>query len=432
MSRFPRAAPPLRDIAASLLDISKALFPKLAGVGASLLFLFVLSRSLGQNAYGQAALALTLAAFCAPASSLGQRFLLLRDLPGLMVHGAVARARLMVGRAAAVSALGALLAGMLAALALGLWPGGALDRAAWPLAALAAAALVIAGQGLLDFASQTVRALGLGDLAIYLREVLPRLAAIAALGLLAFGFGWAPALPWVLACLALGLALALVAAAVLCLRALAIGRQGGPEGGWAQIAAGLPFLPNALMATARENMDVLLVGLLIGPREVAVYFTLIKFSNFLTLPATALANTAIVEAVRLHARGAGPEALDRVRTLLLQSALITVPAALLIAFLAPTLLGVFDLDGDGFALVIGLVFLNGAIHGTCCSLWEVMQCLPLSKRFNAVFAAAVILGAAGMAALAVPFGVAGIAAGYLAANLTWIGFALWRLAAARS
>ena len=88
-----------------------------------------------------------------------------------------------------------------------------------------------------------------------------------------------------------------------------------------------------------------------------------------------------------------------------------------------------DLSASGFALVIGLVFLNGGIHGAFCSLWEVMQCLPISRRFNAFFAGTVILGAFAMAILAGPFGVVGIAAGYLATNLAWIGFALWRFAA---
>lgn len=420
-----KRAPALSNFSRALIGWGLRFLPKVLAAGTSFLFLFVVSRLVKQQAYGQAGLAMTIAAFCAPVTSLGQRFIVLRDAPALLQRRRIAAVRKLVAHGARATVAGCCLATTIVVGGILLLTHAQPGAKVWSAADLVALGGLILATGALEFTSQTLRALGRGDLSIYLREAAPRV-----LGLFAVVTIWAVKSAWlsgtaVLTTLTITALLSLLVGSAVAGRDLnqASASSGGDD---PSRARSLRYVPNMLLAAARENMDVIIIGLLIGSRQVAIYFTLIKLSNLLTLPATALSTKALVQVTADYRLGHYDAALHRIKSVLLQSAMIAAPLATALAFASPYVLRGFGLDGRGYTLLIILVFLNGGIQGAMCGLWELMQCLPISRWFDAVFAGAICIGGLVMA-LAASQGMVWVAAGYLVMNLTWIGFGLLSL-----
>ena len=179
MAKASKAIRILR-LARRIFSIVFRLLPKVAGAATSFAFLYVLSRWLDAPGYGNAALLVTLAAFGSQLTSLGQRFIVLREVPPLLRSRQFREASTVSRQATTIAMSGAIAFSMLGILAIisGVWP--SLSTIGWP--SLAIVAGLIFFQGLLEFQSQLVRALGHGDLSVVLREVIPRAVAIVMIG----------------------------------------------------------------------------------------------------------------------------------------------------------------------------------------------------------------------------------------------------------
>ena len=403
--------------------LATQLAPKVAGAAASFLFLMFVARSSSVEAYGQAAFIISIAGFSASFSSLGQRFVVLRRVPGLLETQ-----RINAGSVAATSSqialLGAAATAVLVAVVISKLDMPAIDDLGALLLVLCA--ILVFSQGSLEFFSQLLRALGNGNLSIYIREVAPRVVALAMLAILALTSSGVLQLATIIAILTAGTALSLAAAVVVSRRQLLLSKSVSSISR-AQLKEGIIFLPRIAAATAREYSDVLILGLVAPPSVVAVYFTLVRFSALLLLPGTALSTNAVVEITKIHAAGRQGQALSAARQLFMQSAAIVIPLAAIFWLFAPQLLGLFSITAAGNELAVFLVFLNGAVVGASLGIWELMQCLEGTRRFHIAFPVIVTTGAAAMYVSAITAGVVGLAAAYLVMNIAWIAFGLVEL-----
>ncbi|HEY0625153.1 MAG TPA: hypothetical protein VGD10_00310 [Allosphingosinicella sp.] len=397
--------------------------PKLAGAAISFLFLIVVARTTNVHTYGEAAIIITIAGFASLFGSLGQRFVVLRRVPALFGTDRDAAASV-AAFSSRIAIVGAATVAVVVTVPIYLIHTGA--TAGFGLGALALCGALIFVQGALEYYSQLLRALGKGDLSVYIREVVPRVIAILALGMLAIAANGLVALTTVIAVLSVGTVLSLLAAAFIARRRLG-SRDRARAPAAVQFQEGVTFLPRLAAATAREYMDVLILSLVAPPAVIAIYFTLVRFSALLVLPGTSLATNVVVEATRLHSLGERGQAIAAARQLFVQSAAVVVPVAALLWLFSPELLRLFSISTEGYELAIFFVFLNGALNGSFIGLWELMQCLDIGRYFHRVFGIIVGAGAIGLYFAGSLGGVTGLAAAYLVTNAIWIGFGLFEL-----
>jgi O-antigen/teichoic acid export membrane protein len=276
---------PLNDLRALLrTGLSRSLVSlaiKVATAGLTYGMYVLLSRSMGPTEYGLFAFGLSLATVLAILASLGQQTAILRYWQEEAGRNDLTKAEAALGAGGALTVAAGLTIGgavLLAAL------GGELFGLG-PTGHLAAAALLILPMALAEYWSSALRAQGSVWIALTPRDILWRLATPLAVLLLAFAgislLGWQ----------ALVLT-AIVLAAALGLQAWAARRQhlslqtdfAAVPGYWRERGrASRWFLVGTLIDSAALNLDIVFVGLLLGPVEAGLYFNAFRTAGLLTL-----------------------------------------------------------------------------------------------------------------------------------------------------
>lgn len=276
---------PLTDLRALLrTGLSRSLVSlaiKVATAGLTYGMYVLLSRSMGAAEYGLFAFGLSLATVLAILASLGQQTAILRYWPEETGRGdfAKAEAALGAGSALTIAAGLAIGVGLIAVALLGQMFG------TGPTGHIAAAALLILPMALAEYWSSALRAQGSVWIALTPRDILWRL--VTPVVVLALGLGGMTLLGWQALLLT-----ALVLAAALALqawnarrRSLSLRtdfsavpsylRERGQASRW--------FLIGTLIDSAALNLDIVFVGLLLGPVEAGLYFNAFRTAGLLTL-----------------------------------------------------------------------------------------------------------------------------------------------------
>lgn len=259
-----------------------SLLVKVATAGLTYLMYVLLSRTMGDEEYGQFALGLSLATMLAIVASLGQHVAVLRFWPEAEVAGKPEAARRAVhaGSALTLSAGLVVAIGMVAVvLALGLH--GDLPDFYY----LFGAAILIVPLALADYGSSALRAQGSVWTALWPRDILWRLAVPVFVAVLfSFGFYLSGGGALVITALLLLLALGLQAG---------LARWRGYDYGpsfrgvttyWRERGSvSLWFLAGVVVETASLNMDIVLVGLLVDHESAGLYFNAFRTAGLMTL-----------------------------------------------------------------------------------------------------------------------------------------------------
>lgn len=276
---------PLTDLRALLrTGLSRSLVSlaiKMATAGLTYGMYVLLSRSMGAAEYGLFAFGLSLATVLAILASLGQQTAILRYWPEETGRGDLTRAEAALGAGGALTiaaglAIGAALL-LVALIAEGLGFG--------PTWHIAAAAVLILPMALAEYWSSALRAQGSVWIALTPRDILWRLAT--PLVVLALALAGVALLGWQALLLTAG-----VLAAALGLQAFAARRQtmslrtdfAAVPGYWRERGrASRWFLVGTLIDSAALNLDIVFVGLLLGPVEAGLYFNAFRTAGLLTL-----------------------------------------------------------------------------------------------------------------------------------------------------
>lgn len=254
---------------------------KVATAGLTYAMYVMLSRTMGAAEYGLFAFGLSLATVLAILASLGQQTAILRYWPedtGRADHASAAAA-LGAGGALTISAGLAIGAALLVLAAVGALAG-------FPSTAhVAAAATLVLPMALAEYWSSALRAQGSVWIALTPRDILWRLLVpLAALALAMAGIalaGWQALL--ITSIVLVG---ALVLQAALARRRnllLKTELAAVPDYWQARGGASRWFLIGTLIDSAALNLDIVFVGLLLGPVEAGLYFNAFRTAGLLTL-----------------------------------------------------------------------------------------------------------------------------------------------------
>jgi O-antigen/teichoic acid export membrane protein len=276
---------PLNDLRALLrTGLSRSLVSlaiKVATAGLTYGMYVLLSRSMGAAEYGLFAFGLSLATVLAILASLGQQTAILRYWPEETGRGDMAKAEAAQGAGSALTVAAGLAigAGLLLVALIGELLGFG------PTGHLAAAALLVLPMALAEYWSSALRAQGSVWIALTPRDILWRL--LTPLVVLALAVAGVALLGWQALLLT-----ALVLATVLMLQAWGARQQAmslrtdfaAVPGYWRERGrASRWFLVGTLIDSAALNLDIVFVGLLLGPVEAGLYFNAFRTAGLLTL-----------------------------------------------------------------------------------------------------------------------------------------------------
>ncbi|ACA19645.1 polysaccharide biosynthesis protein [Methylobacterium sp. 4-46] len=401
----------LSDASASVAGLARmavAVFGvRVAAAGCALLAQVLMARAMGPAEYGIFAAVWVWTALLGHASTWGLSQAASRFLPEYRATGTAARGRGFLVFGAALSlAAGTLLAGTGAAL-LALAPGLVEPGLRGPLLL---GALVLPLVALQDFCEGVARGQTWTLLAIAPPYLL-RQALLAAAMLAAVAAGAPPLAATAVACMlaATALSLALQGAALLgrLARLLPPGPGAYPWRGWMRTA--LPLALVDLAGSGFNFADVLVLGFLLPPEAVGLYFAatrLVQVVAFVAYAASAVAAPRFAEA---QARGdrAGLARLVRHWARLTLLAVLATGLAILAA--APVLLGLFGADFRAGLPLLALLVAGHALAAAFGPAEDVLSMLGAERLCAALTGALLVLTVALMLALVPPLGVLGAA-----------------------
>jgi O-antigen/teichoic acid export membrane protein len=256
---------------------------KVGAAGLTYLMYIALSRTMGETAYGEFTLGLSLAIVLAVVAGLGQQTSILRFWPEENAQKRPVEAHRALRAGSALTIFGGVGITIVALGIIGL--AGVSGGSIGSLGYLAAGAVAILPMAFAEYSSSALRAQGSVWIALLPRDVLWRLGVCGAAAVfLTTGTGLDGSEALLLTSAILVLAL--------CLQALAAWRAGyllapGVEGlrkYWAERGASSKwFLTGALIDSAALNLDTLVVGLLIAPEIAGVYFNAFRTAGLMTL-----------------------------------------------------------------------------------------------------------------------------------------------------
>lgn len=274
------AAPALHR---SILQSLSSLAIKVGAAGLTYLTYVLLSRLMGNDAYGEFALGLSLATMLAVLAGLGQQTAILRFWPEEQVAGqpAKASAALRAGQAITIGGGVALSVALFAAvMATGIVDGPTLQSVFY----LMAAALLVVPMAHAEFASSALRAQGSVWTALVPRDIAWRLLLCAlAYVVVVSGAALSGAIALLLA--AASLAAVLVWQWLLARRRYRMEIATGEVGSyWKERgAASRWFLGAAVLDSITINIDTVIVGLFVTQAAAGLYFNAFRTAGLLTL-----------------------------------------------------------------------------------------------------------------------------------------------------
>ncbi len=255
---------------------------KVGAAGLTYLTYVVLSRLLGESAYGQFALGLSIATMLAILAGVGQQTTILKVWPAATAAGRPGEALASLRAGGTITALaGLVLAGVLAIVAVG---AGALAGDLSGVTYLLAAAVLIVPMAMAEYQSAALRAQGSVWIALAPRDIAWRLAlCLAASAIVARGHGLSGTMTLLLAALLLAAVLGAQRALTgvryrLDYRAADIGQHWRVHG-----ASSRWFLLAAILESVSVNMDTVIVGLMVDEQSAGLYFNAFRTAGLLTL-----------------------------------------------------------------------------------------------------------------------------------------------------
>jgi len=336
------------------------LFLRIAGAGVTYLFFFALAHVMPVEAFGILGVLLSSALLFSVFASFGQPLGLLRYVPPLLERNEHEALQHLVVRALRVTITGnaLLFAVLLAATGVASWLG--LLAHGW---AFALGLVLIPLVALADFQAHLARAYRANVLAILPRDVLWRLISGAVIIALYYGFGrWpvpvAAALPVLIAVLVV----LIMAQGGIMRRHLRTPRMFCAQPSLPEIRDASGFWVTSVAAIAFANLDVIVVGGLMGGETAAHYFAANRLALVLSFFQTS-ANTAIAPILSTdHARGAKGQLRAKVQRITFIAFVPTLATALLMAAGAGLFLSLFGAGFQGAAPALWILLGAGVVN----------------------------------------------------------------------
>ncbi|MGY2049008.1 lipopolysaccharide biosynthesis protein [Methylobacterium sp. JK268] len=393
LSDAPPGLPGLARTAAAVFGL------RVASAGCALTAQVLMARLMGPGEYGIFASVWVWTALLGHASTWGLSHAASRFLPEYRATGAPDRARGFLAFGVAVSFGAAALLAALGEGVLALQPGLADASLRTPLLL---GALVLPLFALQDFCEGVARGQNWTLLAIA-PPYLVRQGLVMAAMLIAVAAGAPPVAAVAVACTLAATALSLVAQGAVLLRRLARilapGPRAGTARGWMRVA--LPLALIDLTGSGFAFADVLVLGFLLPPEAVGLYFAATRLMQVVAFVSYAASSVTAQRFAEAEARGdrAGLARLVRHWSRLIL--LVTLAAGLGLLAAAPLLLGLFGAEFRG-ALPLLAILLAG--HGIAAVFGPAEDLLAMlgAERLCAGLTAAVLALAIGLMLVLVP------------------------------